>query len=190
MEYLNAIGAPTIIIIIVSVLMLTSSIIISVSTVKKEAGKEFNFIIGKIKHKKETTKMIFDDHKMIEEIIDKQNSDRNIFKAADKDIKEDITRLENTVNDVVQTLIDIRIENMRNTILDFASECTVPSRRFSREKFKNVMKLYTTYEKYVEDNGRTNDEVNISYDIICKQYEKCVKEHLFLEDSLDYPNKE
>lgn len=87
------------------------------------------------------------------------------------------------IKDIV---LDISIENKRNKIIDFANRAIDMNRSVSREEFNQVLKIYDEYEKIIEENGRTNGEVDISYRMIKEAYEERTKTHAFVEDSRGY----
>lgn len=76
----------------------------------------------------------------------------------------------------------IRIENMRNTIIDFAAYVSDESKMVTREQFKRVFKTYEEYEGIITDNGLTNGEVDIAIHIIRESYEHHLRKHNFIED--------
>lgn len=82
--------------------------------------------------------------------------------------------------------LEIRIENMRDTIIDFASYVSKESNPVTREQYNRVFKLYDKYEVVLAENGRTNGEVDIAISIIKRSYEKHLTDFSFIEDSWNY----
>ena len=82
--------------------------------------------------------------------------------------------------------LEIRIENMRDTIIDFASYTGKEENAVTREQFNRVFKLYAKYELILKANGRTNGEVDIAIRIIQDSYKKHLTEHTFVEDMWEY----
>lgn len=82
--------------------------------------------------------------------------------------------------------LEIRIENMRDTIIDFASYAGKEENAVTREQFNRVFKLYDKYEAILKANGRTNGEVDIAIRIIRDSYKKHLMEHTFVEDTWEY----
>lgn len=87
------------------------------------------------------------------------------------------------IKDIV---LDIQIESKRNKIIDFANRAIDMNRSVSREEFNQVFKIYDEYEKIIEENGRTNGEVDISYRMINDAYKERTRTHSFVEDSRGY----
>ena len=52
----------------------------------------------------------------------------------------------------------------------------------SREEFNRIFKVYDKYEKFLEERGLTNGEIDIAIHMIRESYEHHMKEHTFLED--------
>lgn len=82
--------------------------------------------------------------------------------------------------------LSILIDSKRNTIIDFASNVIDEDYRASREQFNRIFKLYKEYEEIIKENGLTNGEIVISYDIIVEAYEHRMKTHTFVEDVRGY----
>ena len=82
--------------------------------------------------------------------------------------------------------LEIRIENMRDTIIDFASYTGKEENAVTREQFNRVFKLYDKYELILKANGRTNGEVDIAIRIIQDSYKKHLMDHTFVEDMWEY----
>lgn len=79
----------------------------------------------------------------------------------------------------------IRIDNMRTTIIDFASYVSDSSKQVTREQFARVFKMHKEYEKIITLNGLTNGEVDIAIRIVREAYEQHLRTHSFIEDSWD-----
>lgn len=82
--------------------------------------------------------------------------------------------------------LEIRIENMRDTIIDFASYTGKEENAVTREQFNRVFKLYDKYEDILKANHRTNGEVDIAIRIIQDSYKRHLTEHTFVEDMWEY----
>ena len=88
-------------------------------------------------------------------------------------IKEQLT-------DIADTVVSSQIQQMRSIILEFASICT--SKRFSKERFSYVIKTHEEYEEVIKKRKMKNSEADASYNIIFNEYQRCIKDHDFLED--------
>lgn len=74
------------------------------------------------------------------------------------------------------------INSDRKEIIDFALYVSNYENPVTREQFNRIFKLYQEYEEIIEDNGLTNGEVDISYNIITEAYEHHMKHQTFIED--------
>lgn len=82
--------------------------------------------------------------------------------------------------------LSILIDNKRNYIIDFATkkaDINVPA---TREEYKRFFKVYSEYEKIIEENGMTNGEVEIAHRMTVESYEERTKHHAFIEDVRGY----
>lgn len=82
--------------------------------------------------------------------------------------------------------LSLLIDSKRNAIIDFASCVVDENYSVTREQFNRIFKLYEDYEDIIERNGLTNGEIDIAYRIITESYEKHMKTHTFIEDTLGY----
>lgn len=96
-------------------------------------------------------------------------------------MKEVIAKLDKNSEDTLA----IRIENMRSTIIDFASYVSDGDRPVTKEQFARVFKMYKEYESIITRNGLTNGEVDIAIRIVKDAYEQHLRTHSFIEDSWD-----
>lgn len=104
------------------------------------------------------------------------------LEAQDEINKELIEKLDKNNSDTLSILIDSK----RNTIINFAAKVIDDDYRATREQFNRIFKLYDEYEQIIEENGKTNGEIAISYDIIKEAYEKRLRSHTFVEDVRGY----
>lgn len=58
------------------------------------------------------------------------------------------------------------IQNSRYRIIDFVTKVTDDSVIVSREEFNRIFKIHDKYEKFLEECGFTNGEVDIAIYII------------------------
>jgi len=78
------------------------------------------------------------------------------------------------------------IQSSRDRIIDFAAKVVDENAPVSREEFNRIFKVYTKYEKFLEDHDMTNGEIDIAYRIINESYEKHMRNHSFIEDIRGY----
>lgn len=122
-------------------------------------------------------KQVEDNNVKINEYLDVQTS---INKNTDEILKKISSKIDTLSDDVVE----LKIEEMREKILDFASAINA-GRDYTKEQYNFILKLYNTYEEFIERTGRTNDEVEISMEIVRSYYSYNIKHHCFVEDKLN-----
>lgn len=106
----------------------------------------------------------------------------NKLEQNDQVVKELNAKMDKANADIV-TLI---VENQRNAIINFAARVVDDNNPATREEFRRIFSIYDKYEETIEKNGLTNDEVNISYQIINEAYTKRLRTHSFIEDVKGY----
>lgn len=99
------------------------------------------------------------------------------------EMRQWMQRLDEKLDKNSAVTLAIRIENMRNTIIDFAAYVSDETKAVTREQFNRVFKMYEEYEAIITDNGLTNGEVDIAIHIVRESYEKHLRKHNFIEDA-------
>lgn len=106
---------------------------------------------------------------------------------------DSIIAINKTLSEVTEALRDntslteeMFVQSSRDRIIDFAMKVADESTVVSREEFNRVFKVYSKYEKYIEERGLTNGEVDVSIQIIREAYEARMKNHTFIEDVRGY----
>ena len=81
---------------------------------------------------------------------------------------------------------EVFVQGSRDRIIDFATKVGNSDSMLSREEFNRIFKVYDKYEKFLEERGLTNGEVDIAIRIIRESYEQHMKHHTFIEDLRGY----
>ena len=81
---------------------------------------------------------------------------------------------------------DMFVENSRDRIIDFAEKVSDPNYIASLEQFRRIFRVHSDYEKWLQEHGRTNGEVDTNYGIIQSAYTYRVNNHSFAEDLNKY----
>ena len=97
-----------------------------------------------------------------------------------------IEELDEKIDKNNKVTLDIMIENMRDSIINFASKVANEDFPVTKEQFNRIFKKYDDYEKLIEENGLINGEVDIAYRIIQESYKKHLKNRTFIEDIRGY----
>lgn len=94
-----------------------------------------------------------------------------IGKKLNKDIEDKLTKVEAKVDTVQRDLQDHKVETWRRTILDFADSLMLGKRK-TKEQFDYVIKLHDEYERYIEERGIDNGQIELAYEYISKCYQE------------------
>ena len=82
--------------------------------------------------------------------------------------------------------LSILIDNKRNYILDFTSKAVDMSYPLTREQYQRFFNIHKEYEEILEQNGMSNGQVDVAYDVVTKSFEERLKQHTFIEDIRGY----
>lgn len=93
-------------------------------------------------------------------------------------VKEINNKLDKNSSDIIDLLLD----NKRETIISFAEKVADSSYPATREQFTRILKIYSEYEKIIEERGLTNGEIDVAHKIINEAYQERLKAHTFIED--------
>ena len=81
---------------------------------------------------------------------------------------------------------DMFVESSRDRIISFAEKAADYDILLSREQFRRIDRVYQEYERFLEERGRQNGEIDIAYEAIQDGYRHRLQQHLFLEDIKGY----
>lgn len=205
LSYLEYLNAPTKIVVIIIACFVVMQVIGEFLEFKGKVVPEF-FKVRKFfsrrKAEKEEGRMMM---KRVEKQLDEVNSHYSADNIAKRDswIKwvndrnqiydESIIAINKSLSDVTQALRDntilteeMFVQSSRDRIIDFATKVADESVMVSREEFNRIFKVYDRYEKYIEERGLTNGEIDVSIQIIKEAYEVRMRNHTFIEDVRGY----
>lgn len=77
---------------------------------------------------------------------------------------------------------DMFVESSRDRIISFAEKAGDYDVVLSREQFRRINRVYSDYERFLEEHNRTNGEIDIAYETIQDGYRHRLQTHSFLED--------
>jgi len=95
-----------------------------------------------------------------------------IGKSLNKDVRDDIFKLEVKVINIQKDLQDHTVESQRRDILNFANELRNGEKK-TEEHFAYIMKLHDRYEEYTKRNKIKNSQADLAYEYILDMYKKC-----------------
>lgn len=206
--YIDYLGVPMSVGTVIVGLIVISQIIVELLTLKGKVVPEIISIRKLLKKRKEEKEIIknlpsmfnemkvtlneFNSHYSNDNITKRDNWIKNVddtfreheaWACNHEDwAKEIVNRLDRVISDV----LDIRIEDMRSAIIDFAAYVIDENNPVTREQFNRIFKIHSDYEKIITNNGKTNGEVDIAFHIITEAYEAHLKNHTFIEDIRGY----
>lgn len=116
-----------------------------------------------------------EDHMLILKTAESLNT---LQKKHDDDIQHSTyqdTLIRNDLKKLTDMFLDKQIDDMRYEILDFASALS-SGRKFSKEQYDHILKIYEKYEKILREHKLTNGQVHTSMEVINELYkEKLLK---------------
>ena len=95
-----------------------------------------------------------------------------IGKSLNKDVRDDIFKLEVKVINIQKDLQDHTVESQRRDILNFANELRNGEKK-TEEHFSYIMKLHDRYEEYTKQNKIKNSQADLAYEYILDMYKQC-----------------
>ncbi len=96
-----------------------------------------------------------------------------------RDVKKDITELQKNIGCLKSDLQEHKVESQRRDILDFADEL-IQGQKKTKENFNNIISLHDKYEKYINENGIENGQVDLAFLFISEKYKECQIDNGFL----------
>lgn len=131
----------------------------------------FEWVVGKLgletkwmKQKKEEHDLLVKTSQNLSALQQQHTSDMQYSNRRDEEINRDIQNL-------TAMFLDKEIDDWRWKILDFSSALS-NGRKYNRESFDHVIKIYKKYEKVLEDNEMENGLVEESMKFIRKKYQE------------------
>ena len=110
------------------------------------------------------------------------NDRANVYDDSIVEINSKLSDVTDALKDNSKLTEEMFIQSSRDRIIDFATKVTDDNVIVSREEFNRIFKVYDKYEKFLEERGLTNGEIDIAIHMIRESYEHHMKEHTFLED--------
>lgn len=120
-------------------------------------------------------------HDEMTKFTDSRINDRQQNLESQKELKDTIKILidnqrdrDEKINNLTNMFIDKEIDDMRYKILDFASSVS-SGRKFNRESYDHILKIYDKYEKILEEHNMENGLVEESIKYIQSSYQDLLK---------------
>lgn len=105
------------------------------------------------------------------------------------DMKEALIQVTKALGTNTKMTEDMFVESSRDRIISFAEKAADYDILLSREQFRRIDRVYQDYERFLEERGRQNGEVDVAYEAIQDGYRHRLQRHSFLEDIKGYKIK-
>lgn len=105
------------------------------------------------------------------------------------EMTETLLQVTQTLSTNTKMTEDMFVESSRDRIISFAEKAADYDILLSREQFRRIDRVYQDYERFLEERGRQNGEVDIAYEAIQDGYRHRLQHHAFLEDIKGYKIK-
>ena len=181
LNYLDKLSTPEWIVLIVVSVCVLSEFTKGITVIWGVFAPKIFKISTKISRKKEIENIILNNQKQIQLLSQKHLEDMQESEDTDKHLKEEINKTNEKLDKISDLVLNMRIENMRKTLLDFASHIG-SGRKCTKEQFDEMFVLYKDYEDLLKSYGMTNGRVDISMEIVREKYKYNVLHSEFLED--------
>lgn len=131
----------------------------------------FEWVIDKLgletkwmRRKREEHDLLVKTSKNLSALQQQHTADMQYSNRRDDEINKDIQKLTNM-------FLDKEIDDWRWKILDFSSALS-NGRKYNRESFDHIIKIYKKYEKVLKENKMENGLVDESMKFVMKKYQE------------------
>ena len=187
MEYLEQLGVPTVILYIFIFLAAVNYVIELIEKIKNRFGIETKWdkkdrtVEKKIAELENTV----NDLKTDLENYKKKNYEEQLGRREQSlDIQKKLTqnqeKLESQLSDLHDIFVDKQIDDMRWSIINLATKVS-EGKPCNKDSYQHCFKIYKKYEDIIAANHMTNNEVDISMEIIKKSYKEKLLSGAFTE---------
>lgn len=93
-----------------------------------------------------------------------------------------IKEINRKIDENSDAIVDLLLDNKRETIIAFAEKVCNENYPVTREQFHRIFKVYEQYENIISERGLTNGEIDVAHKIIEESYQQRLVNHTFIED--------
>lgn len=127
-----------------------------------------------------------DNIKMRDNWMKNVDNKENCLEEQANKLGKELEQLNKKIDKIGETVLNQSIEDRRNAIINFAQIVIDENAPVTREQFKRIFKIHAEYEAIIEENDRTNGEIDIAIQIIREAYEYRMRNYTFIEDIRGY----
>ena len=178
-EYLNSIGVTGSAFVVIISILIAAEVIKSLQSLWSFIADKYLGFKTQYTERKERESLIYQNRDDLTKFVEKQED----FNSK---VSSDMDKMHNLMEDVSDSVVQMRISDMRAKILDFTSACS-NGRIYTKEQFNYIRKLHEQYENEIRKRGIKNNEISISMEILGNIYEDRVKKKCFIEDKINDP---
>lgn len=120
-----------------------------------------------MREKKEEHELLLSTQQKLQDLESSQRDDEKETHRINKELKE-------CINNLTKMYIDKEIDDIRWEILDFSSALT-SGRKYNRETFEHIFRMYEKYETILQENNLENGLVTESMEVIKDVYHERLK---------------
>lgn len=183
LNYLEILSFPEWLILIVIGLAVIAEVIGWISKIWGVIAPKIFKISTSSSRKKEIEKVILSNQQEINLLKKRHEEDMKKSEEMDGYLKDEINKTNEKLDNLNNLVLNMRIDGMRKTLLDFASAVGA-DRKCTREQFDEIFLTYQDYEDILKENNMTNGRVDISMEIIREKYKNNILHGGFLEDQI------
>ena len=189
LDYLTTMDAPSWLILFFVALAVVAEILRLLSIIWGTLAPKLFKISTSVSRRKNIENIILENQVQIQKLKEEQERDRDASKQADSELREGLVKTDEKLDDINQSVLDMRLSSMRNQILDFSSGCRV--RNYTREQYLEILDVSEKYHRLITKHNIPNGKFIISLEIIKDRFkELSAKENGFLEQQLDFNSKD
>ena len=191
-ELFERLGVPGTVISVIAFVLLVAGAIKEFTNSFSTFKKVFNWIKGikkRIKEKKEAREKLqqslLEAQKIIKDFsihysednisqrdnwISWVNGQAETYNSTLENINERLGSLDEKLEKTTNLAEKTRLDQQRQSILDFAARVNNPQYDYSKEHFRKVFRTIKEYEAYIEANNLINGEIDHAIEVIEKAY--------------------
>jgi len=102
-------------------------------------------------------------------ITSEENKKQSILH--DEELRQQMNKIDVTVSDMSELIVDMKIDLIRSQILDFETRL-LNGQSASKEKFDNVFDIFEHYEEILTKYNRENGQVKLAMELIEIKYKE------------------
>ena len=180
--YLERLDVPERIVLILVALALTVEVINILSKLWGLLAPKLFKISTASSRKKEIEEIILNNQNEIKQLREKHEKDIEESEKIDNELKNEIDKTNKKLDKINDLVLNMRIENIRDKILNFAATCKI--RVYTREKYLDILETAEEYHKLIQEHNMVNGKFEISLEIIKNRFMELEKNGGFLEDQI------